>query len=80
MGMSGDVFTLSDGSIYKVGIGEYNYLYSYYPDVIICDGNSLNVDGKTISVNRIVTTAPVNHAPTGQAIGFDTGKENTNYT
>ena len=68
MGMSGDIFKLSDGSMYEVGIGEFNYLYSYYPDVIICDSNSLHVDGEKISVSRVwttVTAIPVNHAPTG---------------
>ncbi len=53
MGINGDVFTLSNGSMYKVGIGEYNYLYSYYPSVIICDDNSLHVDGKAISVSNV---------------------------
>jgi hypothetical protein len=64
MGMSGDVFTLSNGSMYKVGIGEYNYLYSYYPNVIICDDNSLHVDGKAISVSKIGALPIITPKPT----------------
>ena len=52
MGMSGGVFTLSDGSIYKVGIGEYNYLYSYYPNVVIVN-NTITIKDKTISVSNV---------------------------
>jgi hypothetical protein len=66
MGMSGDILTLTDGSMYKVGIGEYNYLYSYYPNVKVCDGNSLIIGSKTISVSKVgnsTTYTPIVSTP-----------------
>ncbi len=51
MGNDGEIFKLDDGSLWEVKY-EYEYMYEYYPDVIICpskgrlivDGNSLNVE------------------------------------
>ena len=52
MGKSGEVFVLSDGSVWKVGIGQYNYLYAYYPAVTLCDG-TLIVEEKSIPVTQL---------------------------
>ncbi len=35
MGNDGEIFKLADGSLWEVKY-EYEYLYEYYPDVIIC--------------------------------------------
>ena len=51
MGNNGEIFKLNDGTLWEVKY-EYEYLYEYYPDVIICpfkgklviDGTSLNVE------------------------------------
>ncbi len=51
MGNDGEIFKLDDGSLWEVKY-EYEYLYEYYPDVIICplkgklviDGTQLNVE------------------------------------
>lgn len=50
MGNNEEIFKLADGSVWEVKY-EYQYLYAYYPTVIVCpnqgrliiDGNSLNV-------------------------------------
>ena len=33
LGNSGEVFVLTYGSVWEIGIGEYNYLYQYYASV-----------------------------------------------
>jgi len=53
MGNSGEVVVLTDGSVWKVGIGEYNYLYEYYSTVKICGGNQMVVDSTILAVDRI---------------------------
>ena len=45
MGNNGEIFKLSDGSIYEVKY-EYEYLYEYYPNVIICPGRGKLIIGK----------------------------------
>ena len=53
MGNNGEIFQLSDGSFWQVGI-EYSYLYEYYPSVIICPSiGKLSVDGHQLNVARI---------------------------
>lgn len=37
MGQTGEVITLLDETRWEVGIGEYHYLFSYYPQVIACE-------------------------------------------
>ena len=50
MGNNDEIFVLSDGSIWQVKY-EYEYLYEYYPDVVICPNRGkLVVDGKSLNV------------------------------
>jgi hypothetical protein len=53
MGNHDEIFSLDDGSIWKV-LYEYEYLYEYYPSVIICAGQGkLIIGSKTLSVTEI---------------------------
>ncbi len=53
MGNNGEIFKLADGSIWEVKY-EYEYLYEYYPDVIICPSRGkLAIKGKTLNVERV---------------------------
>ena len=53
MGKHGEIFTLSDGSIWEVKY-EYEYMYEYYPNVVICpEKNTLIIKGKKLNVANI---------------------------
>lgn len=53
MGNNGEIFKLSDGSIWEVK-NEYEYMYEYYPKVIVCPKlNKVVVGEKTLSVKNI---------------------------
>ncbi len=53
MGNYGEIFRLSDGSFWRVG-AEYNYLYAYYPSVIICPSiGQLSLSGHQLNVARL---------------------------
>lgn len=53
MGNNGEVFVLSDGSIWEVKY-EYEYMYEYYPSVVICpDKNILIIKGKQLNVANL---------------------------
>ena len=53
MGNNGEVFILSDGSVWEVKY-EYEYMYEYYPSVVICpDKNLLLIKGKKLNVQNI---------------------------
>lgn len=53
MGNNGEIFVLSNGSIWEVKY-EYEYLYEYSPNVVICpDKNILIINGKKLNVLRI---------------------------
>jgi len=53
MGNNGEIFKLADGSLWEVKY-EYEYLYEYYPDVIICPSRGkLAIKGKTLNVERV---------------------------
>ena len=53
MGNNDEVFQLSDGSFWQVKY-EYEYLYEYYPNVVICPSqNVLMVDSKKLNVARL---------------------------
>ena len=46
MGNNGEIFKLSDGSLWEVKY-EYEYLYEYYPRIIICPSkNFISIKGK----------------------------------
>lgn len=50
MGQDDEIFQLSDGSLWQVKY-EYEYLYSYYPTVIICGTRGkLIIDEKTLNI------------------------------
>jgi hypothetical protein len=52
LGNSDEIVVLNDGSVWRVGIGEYNYLYEYYSSVQIC-GDVLIIGSTEISVSRV---------------------------
>ena len=41
MGQTDEVIELLDGSRWEVGIGHYNYLYAYYPNVVVCPASGI---------------------------------------
>jgi hypothetical protein len=53
MGNHGEIFRLADGSLWEVEF-EYEYLYEYSPDVVICPGSGkLLIDGKRLNVQQV---------------------------
>lgn len=53
MGNNGEIFKLNDGSLWEVKY-EYEYLYEYYPEVIICPSKGkLVIDGKSLNVEPV---------------------------
>ncbi len=53
MGNNGEIFKLSDGSLWEVKY-EYEYLYEYYPNVVICPSRGeLSINGKVLNVVKI---------------------------
>ena len=53
MGNGGEVFTLSDGSIWQDSSYLYLYLYEYTPSVLICEENGIMIlDGNKFSVSK----------------------------
>jgi|TARA_B100001964_G_scaffold242088_1_gene315991 hypothetical protein len=63
MGNNGEVFKLTDGSVWEVK-HEYEYLYEYYPSVIICPSTGkLVVDGKTLNVKQLISSKSTPNSP-----------------
>ena len=53
MGNNGEIFRLSDGSFWQVGV-EYDFLFAFYPTVIICPSiGKLSVNGRELDVVRL---------------------------
>ena len=53
MGNNGEIFKLSDGTIWEVKYA-YEYLYEYYPNVIICPSRGkLIIKGKNIDIAQV---------------------------
>ena len=53
MGNNGEIFKLSDGTLWEVKYA-YEYLYEYYPNVIICPSRGkLIIKGKNIDVTQV---------------------------
>lgn len=53
MGNDGEIFKLDDGSLWEVKY-EYECLYEYYPDVIIClSKGEVVIDGKSFGVEHV---------------------------
>ena len=60
MGNNGEIFKLDDGSVWEVKY-EYEYLYEYYPTVIICPKlGKLTIGEKTLSVEFVSGTSTSN--------------------
>jgi hypothetical protein len=56
MGNNGEIFKLADGSLWEVKY-EYEYLYEYYPSVIICPGRGKLIVGKKSLTVQLVSRA-----------------------
>src|SRR3989304_9460676 len=53
MGNNEEFFKLADGSLWEVKY-EYEYLYEYYPSVIICPSRGkLAIKGKSLNVEQV---------------------------
>jgi len=53
MGNNGEIFKLADGSLWEVKY-EYQYLYEYYPSVLICPSRGkLAIKGKSLNVEQV---------------------------
>ncbi|WGG52163.1 hypothetical protein [Rugamonas sp. DEMB1] len=53
MGNNGEIFKLADGSVWEVKY-EYEYMYEYNPDVIICPGRGrLIVNKKSLNIASV---------------------------
>ena len=53
MGNNGEIFKLADGSLWEVKY-EYEYMYEYYPSVIICPSRGrLAIKGKSLNVKQV---------------------------
>lgn len=58
MGINGEIFKLSDGSLWEVK-HEYEYLYEYNPNVVICPSRGkLAIKGKALNIEQIGATLP----------------------
>lgn len=53
MGNHGEIFTLADGSLWEIR-HEYEYLYEYYPSVIVCPSRGkLFIGDKSLDIKRV---------------------------
>ena len=53
MGNNGEIFKLDDGTLWEVKY-EYEYLYEYYPSVVICPSKGkLLINGKSLNVEQL---------------------------
>lgn len=69
LGNNGEIFKLSDGSLWEVKF-EYEYLYEYLPDVLICPSRGkLLIRGKNLNVQRI--SGPSSRSGASTASGTD---------
>ena len=67
MGNNGEIFKLADGSLWEVKY-EYEYLYEYYPNVIICPSRGkLAIKGKTLNVAQVGAPRPAPKSQSQQA-------------
>lgn len=57
MGNNGEIFKLADGSLWEVKY-EYEYLYAYYPSVVICpDRSRLIIEDQSLNVKLLSSGA-----------------------
>jgi len=67
MGNNGEIFKLADGSLWEIKY-EYEYLYEYYPTVIICPSRGkLVIKGKTLNVAQVGSGKSTLKSQSGQA-------------
>jgi len=67
MGNNGEIFKLADGSLWEIKY-EYEYLYEYYPTVIICPSQGkLVINGKTLNVKQVGERKPIPKTQSRQA-------------
>ena len=68
MGNNGEVFRLADGSLWEVKY-EYEYMYEYFPSVVICPSRRTLVEGgKRLNVQQIAAaTSPLPSLPQSAA-------------
>ena len=53
MGNNGEIFKLADRSIWEVKY-EYEYMYEYYPDVVVCpDKQIIIIEGTKLNVEKL---------------------------
>jgi hypothetical protein len=89
MGNNGEVFQLSDGSVWEVKY-EYEYMYEYYPSAVICPAagklivkdESLNVEfvsGAPPAPSKIPTPSPRQNAPAERIITVVLAKSGCDY-
>ena len=57
MGNNDEVFKTGDGGIWQVKYA-YEYLYEYYPSVVICGETKLILKGKTIDIVKVGQGSP----------------------
>jgi hypothetical protein len=85
MGNDGEIFKLADGSVWEVK-HEYEYLYEYYPNVIICPSRGkLAIAGKTLTVEQIggrksATKSKTRQAPPAEVIESQISGEFTGWS
>jgi hypothetical protein len=66
MGNDGEIFKLVDGSVWEVKY-EYEYMYEYYPSVIVCpDRGKLVIGDKKLNV-ELLSTAEGGEASSGNS-------------
>jgi hypothetical protein len=57
MGNNGEIFQLSDGSVWEVKY-EYEYLYEYYPSITACPNEGfIIIDGKKLNATTVSSSA-----------------------
>ena len=77
MGNNGEIFKLADGSLWEVKY-EYEYLYEYYPSVIICPSQGrLNIGKKSLNV-QLVAAPPASKKAGSRQTGYWEIFEETN--
>lgn len=65
MGNDSEIFKLADGSIWEVKY-EYEYMYEYYPDVVICPSRGkLLIKGKSLNIAQVSAARPSNGSSQG---------------
>jgi hypothetical protein len=74
MGNHGEIFKLLDGSYWQVQY-EYEYLYEYYPNVIVCPSSGkMSVNGKSLSISRISASPAASRGAPTRALAVEFAK------